>query len=93
MKLTQSQLRHIIKEELDRRYDVATKEPTFEEAHALGIKELQAAELALDHAIVHISDSTGGGTYWSDALELRDQLQDLLGRFREEEPVPERYSS
>jgi len=89
MKLTQSQLRKLIKEELDREEAPVP----FEEAKALAIKEMKAAEEALSYAIEHITDSTGGGTYLSDAFELRDQLQDLLGRYREEEPVPERYSS
>jgi hypothetical protein len=92
MRITNSTLRKIIREELDR-YDREEAPVPFEEAKALAIKEMKAAEEALSYAIEHITDSIGGGTYWEETEELRDKLEHLMERFSREEPVPERYSS
>ena len=58
----------------------------FEEAKALAIKEMKAAQAALTYAIEHIVNSTGGGTYWEETEELLDKLEHLMERFSREEP-------
>ena len=58
----------------------------FEEAKALAIKEMKAAQAALTYAIEHIINSTGGGTYWEETEQLLDKLEHLMERFSREEP-------
>jgi hypothetical protein len=82
MKLTQSQLRKLIKEELDREEAPLP----FEEAKALAIKELKAAQAALTYALEWVVESTGAGTYWEETEELLDKLEYLMERFSREEP-------
>ena len=82
MKLSKSQLRKLIKEELDREEAPVP----FEEAKALAIKELKAAQAALTYALEWVVESTGAGTYWEETEELLDKLEHLMERFSREEP-------
>ena len=89
MKLTKSQLRKLIKEAIDRSNNVATEEEAplpFEEAKALAIKELKAAQEALTYAMEWVVESTGAGTYWEETEELLDKLEHLMRRFSREKP-------
>jgi len=89
MKITQSQLRKLIKEAIDRRDNVATEEEpplTFEETKALAIKDFRTAQEALTYALEWVVESTGAGTYWEETEDLLDKLEYLMERFSREEP-------
>ena len=87
MQITNSTLRKIIREELDGAMNDDEGAPVpFEEAKALAIKEMKAAQAALTYAIEHIINSRGGGTYWEETEELLDKLEHLMERFSREEP-------
>ena len=85
MKITQSTLRKIIKEELDRNDREEGLLP-FEEAKALAIKDFRTAQKALTYALEWVVESTGGGTYWEETEDLLDKLEHLMERFSREEP-------